>query len=80
EDEISHVSIGRHWLEQWKPTGSLWDYYKSLLPEKITPARAKGMIFSREARKRAGFSEDFIDSLDSYRDDFLITSRKKWKQ
>ncbi len=80
EDEISHVSIGRHWLEQWKPTGSLWDYYKSLLPEKITPARAKGMIFSREARARAGFSEDFIDSLDNYRDDFLVTSRKKWKK
>lgn len=79
EDEITHVSIGRHWLEQWKPTGSLWDYYKSLLPEKITPARAKGIIFSREARTKAGFSEEFIDSLDAYRDDFSITSRKNWK-
>jgi uncharacterized ferritin-like protein (DUF455 family) len=80
EDEITHVSIGRHWLEQWKPTGSLWEYYKSLLPEKITPARAKGIIFSREARLKAGFSEDFINSLDGYRDDFPVTRRKNWKE
>ncbi len=78
EDEITHVSIGRYWLEHWKPTGSLWDYYKNLLPEKITPSRAKGMIYSREVRARAGLESDFIKNLETYKDEFKITTRKEW--
>ena len=80
EDEIGHVSIGRYWLEQWKPSGSLWDYYKSLLPEKITPARAKGIIFDRESRLKTGLTEDFINELDNYRDEFAVTKRRDWNK
>jgi len=78
EDEITHVGIGRYWLEHWKPNGSLWDYYKKLLPEKITPSRAKGMIFSRNIREKAGLDKAFIDDLESYKDDFKVTNRKEW--
>lgn len=80
DDEITHVSLGRYWLEHWKPTGSLWDYYKSLLPEKITPARAKGVIFSHRARKSAGLDDSFIASMEHYRDSFAITNRKQDKK
>lgn len=80
EDEVTHVSLGRYWLEHWKPTGSLWDYYKSLLPEKITPARAKGIIFSHRARKNAGLEDSFINELENYRGDFAVTKRKDWNK
>lgn len=80
EDELTHVSLGRYWLDNWKPSGDLWNYYKSLLPEMITPARAKGMSFSTEARLRSGLDDSFINNLKNYRDDFEVTKRKEWKR
>jgi uncharacterized ferritin-like protein (DUF455 family) len=79
EDEIGHVAIGRKWLNIWKGDVSLWQYFLQNLPEFITPARAKGMIFDEDGRKRAGLDADFISNVDNYRDDFLVTDRKSWK-
>ena len=78
-DEIVHVSRGNKWLNHWKGSKKLWDYYLELLPEKITPARGKGPIFDSVGRKRAGLSSGFIDSSINYEDDFAITNRKNWK-
>lgn len=76
QDEIRHVRMGYNWL---KPLGgSVWENYKSLLPEKITPSRAKGVKFFEESRIKAGLDEDFIQNLKSYNDSYNITSRKSW--
>jgi len=80
EDEISHVALGRKWLNKWREDKSLWQYYFENLPELITPARSKGMIFDAEGRKRAGLDEEFIKMVLEYRDDFSITDRKSWKK
>jgi len=76
EDEVSHVAIGAKWLNQWREDQSLWDYYKSHLPFPITPARSKGMTFNRESRLKAGLSEEFINTLEHYKDPFGITNRR----
>ena len=79
KDEIKHVGFGYYWLNVWSKDQKFWDYYQSLLPEKITPARAKGMIFNSSARINAGMDEEFIHKIKNYRDGFLVTDRKKWK-
>ncbi|MBC7713474.1 MAG: DUF455 family protein [Rhizobacter sp.] len=78
EDEISHVALGAHWLNQWKGDKNLWNYYKDHLPGVMTPARSKGIHFDKEIRTKAGLDQDFISSLDSYRDEFNVTNRKSW--
>lgn len=79
QDEIRHVSVGRHWLDLWKENDSLWEYYCINLPDMITPARSKGKVFDSEGRKLAGLSDDFIVTVKEYRDDFKVTDRKHWK-
>jgi uncharacterized ferritin-like protein (DUF455 family) len=78
EDEISHVALGAHWLNQWKADSNLWDYFNLNLPGLLTPARAKGIHFNKESRIRANLDLDFVDKLEKYRDDFGITNRKNW--
>lgn len=77
EDEISHVKRGARFLDP-KSEG-LWNKYIKLLPAVITPARGKGIFFDKEARKRAGLDQNFIDEMLSYIDDFKVTQRKEWK-
>ena len=78
EDEVSHVALGAHWLNQWRGDTDLWNYYKSNLPGVMTPARAKGIHFDKAIRLRAGLDQHFIDSLDAFRDEFKVTNRKNW--
>jgi uncharacterized ferritin-like protein (DUF455 family) len=78
EDEISHVALGAHWLNQWRGNMDLWNYYKSNLPGVMTPARAKGIHFDKEIRLRAGLDQSFITSLDEFRDEFKVTNRRNW--
>ncbi|WP_372654016.1 DUF455 family protein [Halobacteriovorax sp.] len=80
EDEISHVAYGRNWLNKWREEKSLWEYYNQLLPEKITPARAKAMMFDYDSRVRAGLDKEFIDNVKNYSDDFVVTNRREWKK
>ena len=79
-DEIKHVGLGYSWLKRWRDDQETWDYYKSLLPDKLTPARAKGIIFNEDARRKAGIDEDFIMKLKDFRSDFVVTDRKSWKK
>lgn len=78
EDEISHVALGAHWLNQWRGNTDLWNYYKSHLPGVMTPARAKGIHFDKSIRSRAGLDENFITKLDEFRDEFKVTNRRNW--
>lgn len=76
EDEISHVALGAHWLNQWRGNKDLWNYYREHLPGVMTPARAKGINFNRNSRVKSGLDEAFINELDAFRDDFNVTNRK----
>ena len=77
DDEISHVKLGSHFLGFWSKDKELWDYYLENLLYPLTPARSKGISFMASHRKKAGLDKKFIRSLESYKDDFRITTRKK---
>jgi uncharacterized ferritin-like protein (DUF455 family) len=78
EDEISHVALGVHWLNQWRGDMKLWNYYKDNIPGVMTPARAKGIHFDKAIRNKTGLDQEFIKNLDEFRDDFKATNRKSW--
>ena len=78
EDEISHVALGAHWLNQWRGNTDLWNYYKNHLPGVMTPARSKGIHFDKVIRQKVGLDQDFITKLDEFRDEFKVTNRKNW--
>jgi uncharacterized ferritin-like protein (DUF455 family) len=69
-EEIGHVKHGLHWFNRWrKIEGSNeddWDAYLRLLPQPMTPRRAKGPIFAAAARRAAGFSPRYIDEMEVY--------------
>jgi len=79
DDEITHVALGAHWINQLKEDKSLWDYYTSILPYPLTPARAKGPVFEASSRIEAGLDADWIENLKNYSDDYRITTRRSWK-
>ncbi len=67
EDEIGHVKHGAVWLERWKnPEETQWQAYSQRLSLPLSPARAKGLIFDREARRRANLTEEYLDHLYVY--------------
>lgn len=66
EDEIDHVGYGLHWFRKWKKESeSDWTALNQRLHFPLSPARAKGQPakFNAEARRRAGFDEDYIRRL-----------------
>ncbi len=66
-DEIAHVRHGVHLFNQWRdPNLSQWEAYRDALKFPLTPARAKGVIFTRSHRLKAGLDEDFISRLEVY--------------
>jgi uncharacterized ferritin-like protein (DUF455 family) len=77
-DEITHVSLGMTYLNRSKGDKSLWNYYQSLLPAPLTPARSRGMIMNEDARIKAGVDQDFMNEARNYFDPFSITQRKQW--
>lgn len=78
DDEIGHVALGAYWLARWKGERRLWDYYRALLPEPLTPARAKGNQFHAGPRIAAGLPKDWVTELEQFKDDFRITNRRSW--
>lgn len=80
EDEVRHVARGRtELIKKVDSPEDLWNHYCESLPENLTPARAKGIIFDRDGRKKAGLDLNFIESLHEYKNNFSITNRKQWK-
>lgn len=77
KDEISHVSFGVKWLNEWRKDKSLWFFYQECLPDLLTPARSKGIGFDESGRLKSGMDIDFVNKIKNYRDDFIITTRKE---
>lgn len=68
EEEIGHVKHGVVWFDRWRPKeGSRFRAFEVLLPEGISPIRAKGNEFDREARQLAGLDDDYIERLRLFR-------------
>lgn len=70
QDEIGHVKHGLHWFRQWKqPDQSDWQAYQASLDFPMSPQRARGprASFNRQGRMEAGLTEDFIDSIEVFR-------------
>ena len=67
KDEIHHVEFGLHWLRQFKQPGqSDWDAWTGALHWPIRPSKARGDLFQREARRKAGLTDEFIDQLEEF--------------
>lgn len=65
DDEVVHVRHGLHWFDHWR-TQTRWRDFCDRLPFPLTPQRAKGQAFFREARLDAGLDEEFIDRLETF--------------
>lgn len=64
-DEIEHVRFGWEWLRRFKaPDETEWEAYCKHLHWPLRPAKAKGDVFQKAARRAAGLTEDFIDHLE----------------
>jgi uncharacterized ferritin-like protein (DUF455 family) len=64
KDECRHVSFGYHWLKRLKPDAlTEWETWLELLPQPLSPRRAKGISFKEEGRRRAGLPDSWIESL-----------------
>lgn len=77
EDEITHVKLGINWLNKWKKDQNLFDYYKSLLPENLSPTRSKGINFNPSLREKIGFDLDFVEKIEKYREENRIFNRRE---
>lgn len=66
-DELGHVRHALHWFRsELTPGQDLWEAYRGRLQLPLSPERARGRALSVEARRQAGFDEDFIESLALY--------------
>ena len=64
KDEILHVRFGWHWLNEFKDLNeSHWKAYNGNVRWPLGPSRARGAKFDQLARRKAGFSEEFITKL-----------------
>lgn len=62
-DEIRHVHFGWVWLRRLAAELDPWQAYLQHVSYPLGPRRARGARFDREARRRAGLDEAFIDAL-----------------
>lgn len=62
-DEIAHVSFGWRWLKRLKREGcSEYQAWVDGLSPFNTPERAKGFLYHEEHRRKAGISDEWLDS------------------
>jgi len=64
-DEIGHVHFGWIWLRRLAGDVDPWQAYLAHVRFPLGPKRARGARFDREARRRAGFDEEFIAHLEA---------------
>jgi uncharacterized ferritin-like protein (DUF455 family) len=62
-DEIGHVHFGWVWLKRLAGDRDPWLAYNEHVKPPLGPHRARGARFDRDARRRAGLDEAFIEQL-----------------
>ncbi|MFK7823260.1 MAG: DUF455 family protein [Oligoflexales bacterium] len=70
-DEIGHVKHGLHWFRKFKVQAGFedksdWEVYSQLLDKPLSPIRAKGSIFVKQARVAAEMDSEFISQIEHY--------------
>ncbi len=67
EEEIVHVRFGLTWLARFAdlPEVTL-EAFAAALPPPLTPSVMRGPVLDRASRKRAGYTDSFLDALDAY--------------
>lgn len=66
EEEIEHVRFARRWFEEF--TGEVgFEAWRERLPAPLSPVLMKGPQMDRAARLRAGFEDEFLEELESWR-------------
>jgi len=63
DDEVRHVALAADWLRRLSHGRSDVDSYAEAVPFPFAASRAKGRRFDVEARRRAGLSEAFIETV-----------------
>jgi uncharacterized ferritin-like protein (DUF455 family) len=65
EDEIGHVHFALVWLAKLTDNADAWTAYNANIRPPLGPHRARGATLDRDARRRAGFDDAFIEALDA---------------
>lgn len=64
-EEVAHVRFGARWFTLFE--GALdFDVWRRSLPDPLSPMLMRGRPLAREARRRAGFSDLFLDELEAW--------------
>jgi uncharacterized ferritin-like protein (DUF455 family) len=62
EEEVPHTAFALHWFDVL--TGDVqFDHWRKYLPVPISPVMARGTPLNIDARLRAGYSPEFLESL-----------------
>ena len=64
-EEIAHVRFGARWFERFRG-GLEFESWRSALPAPLSPLLMRGRPLHRDARRRAGQPEQFLDELDAW--------------
>lgn len=64
-EEIAHVRFAIHWFSKWAGEFE-FDRWREHLPPPLSPLVMRGNPICLEARKRAGFSDEFIAQLEAW--------------
>ncbi|HEY1811991.1 MAG TPA: DUF455 family protein [Kofleriaceae bacterium] len=62
-DEIRHVHFGWVWMNRLSDGRDPWRTYVEHVTAPLGPARARGARLDRDARRKAGISDAFVDAL-----------------
>lgn len=66
EEEIPHVRFALHWYSRISGAPPAFADWCSALPPPMSPMVMRGKPIAREARLRAGFSEEFLHDLEAW--------------
>jgi len=64
-EEVAHVRFALRWVARWSP-GFDFDQWLAALVPPLTPTVLRGRPLDRDARRRAGFDEAFLDWLEAW--------------
>ena len=67
-EEIAHVRFGVTWFRAFRSTFDFDTWQRALVPP-LSPLLMRGQPLQREARRRAGQSEDFLAELEAWQPD-----------
>jgi uncharacterized ferritin-like protein (DUF455 family) len=67
-EEIAHVRFGVRWFRAFRSTLDFETWRRALVPP-LSPVLMRGQPLQREARLRAGQTEQFLDELEAWQPD-----------